>query len=489
MDIEQFAECTNLDDLSLYDTKRVRLGEYDYMASAIRIQADRREYLQEYDKFVMQLDMGSLVRTGFHELVHFFQYHTTPFGMYLSLLSDFQIVQLRSLVHCAKEVMKIEYPLLPSICRNLRPVRRYEKVWYHLKYWYLAELVRLYFIGDLRNFCYYYNQSIFSEYLPSQWFSELEKELCKVLGISCPDRILQNEASEPQAFMLDFTLRAMADFDVASIFENQARMAQYWWEMGYIENPFTMVSKEHKYSALIAEYCAFANTKGFPQFNETFYAICELSLFTPILPFQASSHSKILLRDLNPTVRVMDLMRAAKSIAPIEDMNDHRRFLDELSAQLNYPPLQQILGDAISFGEQKNGGSYDSLLFFASQKMRASEFSIIYNLGRWHPMSKYQYADARAFSNFFIPPIVQFKDQAILLKPGEIIQPIMERYCLFYYLKELLIGFRAKDWSRTGVPIRAPFYKGEEDLKLQNDFCREKINATLGKAVPPAVVV
>ncbi len=491
MDIEQFAESVNFEDLALHDTKRVRLGEYDYMASSIHLQATRKEYAEEYDKFTMNLDMGPKVRTGFHELVHFFQYHTTPFGMYLSLLADFQVLQLKSLVCCAKEVMEIGYPLLPRICRYLRPVNRYWKVWYHLKYWYLAELVRLYFIGDMANFGYYYNQSIFSKDLPSQWFSELEKELCNVLNITCNDRILKGGESDAANFAFELALRTMSDSDASNIFENQARMAQYWWEMGYIENPFTKVpnvSTENKYSGLITEYCEFANAKDFPQFHETFYAICELALFAPVLPFQASSH-KISLRDLTPIVRVRDLMRTAQSIEPIKDMDDHRRFLDELSERSNYPPLQQLLNDSIIFGQRHNKCSYDSLLFYTSQLMRMDEFSIIYNLGRWHPMSKYQYGDARDFSSFFIPPIVRFKDQTLFFKPGEIIQPIVERYFMFYYLKELLIGFRSRNWHTKGVPVHAPFHRGEEDLKLQNYICGKAVKATLGDSVPPAIVV
>lgn len=45
MDIEHFAEHSNLEDLLLYDTKRVRLGEYDFLSSSVFLQTSRREYL------------------------------------------------------------------------------------------------------------------------------------------------------------------------------------------------------------------------------------------------------------------------------------------------------------------------------------------------------------------------------------------------------------------------------------------------------------
>lgn len=478
-----------LEDLLLYDTKRVRLGEYDFLSSSVFLQTSRREYLQEYDKFTMQLDMSSNIRTGFHELVHFFQYHATPFGMYLSLLCDFQMLQLRTLLRLVKERMRVEYPLLPQICRHLRPVSRYEKIWYHLKYWYLAELVRLYLIGDFANFCYYYEKNIFSEELPSQWFSQLEAELCNVLNLPFTDRILQKEDSEAQAFLHDITLRITGNSDARNIFENQARMAQYWWEMGYCENPFTNVSFEHKYSGLIAEYTAFSTAENFPQFHETFYAICELALFPPILPFQAQIGSRISLRDLNPIVRVRDIMAAAQSVAPIKDMDDHQRFLDEVSGLLNYPSLEEILKSSVSFGNEQGHFSYDELLFFTSQRLRQQEFSIFYNLGRWHPMSKYQYADARPFSNFFMPPIVRFSDQTLFFRPGEVTQPIIERYYLFYYLKELLIGFRAKKGNGTQVLIQAPFYRDAEDLELQNVVCKKELKKLFGAGIPEALVV
>lgn len=489
MDIERFAECSNLEDLLLCDTKRVRLGEYDFLSSAVRLQTSRQEYLREYDRFTMQLDMSANIRTGFHELVHFFQYHTTPFGMYLSLLCDFQMLQLRTLLTLVKENRKVEYPLLPQICRQLRPVSRYEKIWYHLKYWYLAELVRLYLIGDFANFCYYYEKSIFSEELPSQWFSQLEAELCNVLNLPFTDRILLKEESEARALLHDITLRVASDSDAGNIFENQARMGQYWWEMGYRENPFTNVSYEHKYSGLIAEYAALSTAENFPQFHETFYGICELALFTPILPFQAQTTPQISLRDLNPIVRVRDIMAAAQSVAPIKDMNDHQRFLDEVSEILNYPSLKQILESSVSYGDKQDSFSYDSLLFFTSQRLRQKEFSIFYNLGRWHPMSKYQYADARSFSNFFMPPIVRFSDQTLFFRPGEVTQPLIERYYLFYYLKELLIGFRAKKGNGKRVLIRAPFDRGAEDLELQNAVCKEMLIKLFGDGIPEGAVV
>lgn len=489
MDIEKFAECSNLEDLLLCDTKIVRLGEYDYLASAIRMNTTQREYLQQYNKFVRNLDIGDKIRTSFHELTHFFQYHTTPFGMYLLLLCQFQIIQLKMLIYCVREKGRVEYPLIPYICRNLRPANQYSKVWYHLKYWYLAELVRLYFIGDFGNFCYYYSNSIFQEELPSYWFSDLEKELCKLMGITYIKRIEEDKETEINATIFNIILRSAGDLDASNIFENQARMEQYWWETGYRENPFSGVSEQNKYSGLIAQYTQFSNAENFTQFHERFYAICELALFSPILPFQAHEEQKMSVTDLNPVMRVLEIMRASQSVKPIQDMGDHRRFLDEVSEILNYPSLNQILGDAVEIKKVLPKYSYDRELFLFSQSLRQRDFSYFYNLGRWHPMAKYQYEDAQSFTECFIPPIVEFKDQTLFFKPGEIVQPIVERYFLYYYLRELLIGFQTRNGKRRKVPVWAPFYRGEKDLALQNYVCNKKIKELCGDGVPEAVVV
>lgn len=483
LDVERFK--TTLDDLLRYDTKIIRLGDFHFLNYSLWLNCNYQEYQAEHVEFVSDFTLKRNMRTFFHELTHYFQSATTPFGQYLSMLADFQILQLIQLVKSVSQYEKPTYPLLKMITGKFSNTKKYDKIWYHLKYFFLSEVIRLYFSGGIKNFAVFWGNTIFRDIPISECFLDLEHEMQKVYHAPVISR--QSPASEENAsFMLDYALRVSGPA-TDSVFENHARISEYWWEGKSFANPFSIVSNNVEYTGFISEFSKAMRTNDFHEFVATFSAICELSLFAPVLPHMAHLNRDLDIRSLNPAHRMRDILSICGQLESVKGLGDYKRFIDETSNLLSYPPIDDMLSSTTEHYKNVKISAYQDRIFLHSQHYRKENFSVFYNLGLWHPHNPFGYY-AKTITENFVPPFIQYNDKVLFHRDKNMILSLTERFLLYYYLKELLIGYDAKNQEEEIIVIESPYIAGAEEAERLESFFYERIKLTIGDC-PPAKIV
>ncbi|WMJ85824.1 hypothetical protein [Anaerocolumna sp. MB42-C2] len=295
--ILKFADSFKLADLQNYKI----LGEFNYESYLLKLNCTLEEYMEDFVVFDKDYKSQGNIRTFFHELIHFFQYSTTPIGNYLLQLSNFQTLQAE---HIVRNLDRIEYPLIPYIKKHV-PVESNIRVWYHLRYWFLSELMRLYYTDDLMQYINISKATTFLEEGLTDLFLEVEQEICKIRKLDIFKRRMNN-THDHERMLMEQTL-ALTSNNV-NVFENHARISEYWWDVAGDKGKIKANQDLFEYSGWILAYKNVSNADTLEQFVSTFSAISELSLFSTILPCENGLSSIYSAFDFAPRNRMYELI-------------------------------------------------------------------------------------------------------------------------------------------------------------------------------------
>lgn len=371
----------------------------DTKACILYLNCSREEYSSDYSYFCSNMIPRGYMRVFFHELTHYFQINATTNGAYLSLLEDFQIIQVRQILKAAEG---IKCPVISELIRNHGPETE-PRAWYHLRKWYAAELLKALFDCDFNRCNYLIQNTVFSEELISDIYTEIDEEMCRVFQ---KPEIRKNIGEEKRHISEDLSGIIKKG---SSPYENHARMAEFWWEGKNTENPYRHKGIDlHCYSAWIEAFAERVKIDDFQNFVSSFLAVCELAQFAPVLP-GLRSVKEASIYDFLPMYRMGTLVEAAGEVPPVDGINDYNRYVNALCEKAGFTGTADICREIVD-GAVHPGQYFWADLFYEAMRTRNRDFSTFSYYGLWHPLALSVEPAAKGFIQEFNPPVICYSD-------------------------------------------------------------------------------
>ena len=306
-----------------------------------------------FDSFVYQIDLACTkeelnesfmlhetegilsppLRSLLHEHCHLIQYATTIFGYYMNLVETFQRNAMVSLVNCCLEDKVDPYGVVHQImARNGLPK---ENTYYYD--WALGEIVRIQLTGTFDELTEYLCRIMkgngFLDY-----YGELDLFLSRLSHI--PKKLRADFLSpevDPQIAKQLLAASFMNDglqINVSSILESQAHLTQYFFD-SVADEAFCAMMKPQQLTREKANYLVplqlywkthqfdLQNPEDFMSFKLGFFAICDLALNAPMLPFYRHPL-------FEPMTRFTAMIVMTQKIRPPRHLEDYSRYQMEL---------------------------------------------------------------------------------------------------------------------------------------------------------------
>jgi hypothetical protein len=434
-------------DIELIGKQSPTLGVFDSLALSARYNFTWEEYQLGAAFFALnEQALPEVIKTILHETTHLYQMLSTPYGYYYHLVRSFQSNQAVVLWRILQKKGTTKHPLMTAIAR-CRPREAFPDLWFNLYLWYLAEIVLLYMEGNkdiyLRQRL---NNPLFKGKPVVQCFAELEACLAALLaatGRNC-DYVGHNlfiEGSRDEEMAMT-ALKATGDFDVLSILESWAKTSEFW--NSEIEGssyskylfPSPLSIEQSRYYYLIEHAKPSIKTTDHRRFVWTYAALCELSLFGPILPQHSKLRSgKTTLAEIHPLSRFLSFLRTAAEIEPVRNLDsDYRRFIEEVCSAKAWPsPLAMNDGVAFHYPPQ----DLRSDLYHRAQALRARVPSAFIDLSCWYtPKNDF----TKELTYYFVHPVMEFSDKVLFHKDKTVVAFFITQYAVNAYLRKFLLS-------------------------------------------------
>ena len=444
------------------------IGFLDLKACIMSLNCNYNDYLEDYNIFRDEVRLVGYMRTFFHELTHFFQLNTTPVGFYLTLLEDYQASQVRNII---KYINNSNLPIIKTLFDNY-PSSKYPEPWMHLRRWYIAELMICIFSGDFKRLKELSIPTIFRDSYISELFWELDFDMSRLYKFPLKIKHLGGEA---------ICFEKLYSFiDYPSVFENHARISEFWWDAIDFETFNTRIcTSSFYYNGWILEYFKKREIQNISSIVSELIAICEIALFSPILPWTSSLNEKSFF-EMIPHYRISKLLYSLPSIKPISDINDYNRFVLELVEISGLTPVDKICKDIMDYPIPERSSSYWIDIFYKSIKHRSENFSVFQNYGLWHPIANEIQPFSIYFTKTFTPPFTCFNDIIREKKIGygsNSGTQILVRYLYKSFCKQLMIGTKYNNGMQ--INIRCPIPASEKEKNylelLTNSYIGEQL--------------
>lgn len=431
-------------DVNFIKRLRPTLGEFDTIALTAKYNFTFEEYQIGSFQFASKQQATEVIKTLFHETTHLYQILSTPFGYYCYTLRSFQSNQVAILLKMIKEKfnLKVKYPLV-SLIESLGPKDKFPELWFNLHLWYLAEIILLYLEGTIN---FYFKQSknnpLIDDVSFVNQFAEMDFYLSQYFAqtgrvFKYPGHNLNKNPNDQIAIT---ALKAFGNQDVLNVMESWAKVSEYWEYQGDIDQifPDTLTNSLNKYYSLIHEAKIRLKVPNFREFTLTFSAICELSLFGPILPQHSKfRNSRTAISDIHPLKRFYTALNTAKTIEPIRNLDtDYKRFVDQICNINEWPTPFEIGQDTLS---NFHYFSQDILseLYHRANNLRMHKPSAFINLSIWYtPQDDF----AKEFTYYFIHPVMEFRNRTLYHKNKAIVDFFVSQYIEKSLMRKLLIS-------------------------------------------------
>lgn len=441
-----------LSDFNIESIKRLRtgLGLFESLALSVQYNYTFQQYQRGCILFEQEKEIPEVIKTMFHETTHLYQMISTPYGYYYYSLRDLQTNQVIALIKVLKDTygIKIQFPLIDLIA-SLKPKENFRELWGILYLWYIAEIVLLYFEGDVD---IYLKQRLHNPLLTQKsftgFFAEIEFYLNKFYAVTGRNieysgHNLSPHQNTQKVEKLNIVLKATADTDVMALLESGAKISEYWGSQAQAFPdlpqlfPKSMEASQIKYYFLLNIAKNRLKATNISEFVLTYAALCELSLFGPILPhYSKFRDDQTAITGIHPLSRFMDASAAAAKIQPVRNLgSDYTRFVEEICTALKWPTPLKISQDTLT------NFPYHPLdrlseLYYRAQQFRTYRPSSFIDLSIWYTQHD---SFTRNFIYYFVHPVIEFKDKLLFHKDKELVQYFVMRYVLTNYLRRLLL--------------------------------------------------
>ena len=452
--------------------------------------------------------MREELRTYVHELTHFVQSTTTPYGLFLHYCREVQtadtIVILRALIKAGEPIRR---PLLDAAPLDLKGELG-ATIRGGLNRWASVELLVAYLAQDGPAYQHYLQRLVdrpaeIDITPPMTTFRRIQGGIAHVIATENAGR--QAAGMEPwdngnfdvnainaegeemdndRARALERMTMALEAFGnpwgTESILESAATAAE-WAESGSDLNALRAYAADASdpdlaaYKQCLERGLEAIQTDNLQQFAFTFIAMCELALHAPVLPHHATLRKGSLdPAELFPPLRFQMLLGEVGKIRPLEDLADVSRFYLDLCAALHWVPLQMV---SVALSGPQTVSDHRTQRYIWAQGERARRMHAFTNLlRRMVPgQNVEQFQDRYAF------PVIEYSDKTLYMRDKDALWWLSMQHLLTKTMRQVVLG--------KTLTVTSPYRGAPEEAKALTSGLQEMLQNLFGRPFPMAQVV
>lgn len=463
----------------------------------------------------------SEMRTYVHELTHYQQLTTTPYGLFLQYC---RILQKHAAVDLVNTLLAAGYPITPPLLYNLpskMPSEIADKVLRNASSWWNTENLIAALDGNrTRRMSLQdaYVQALplaekgvtptFAPPLLPLWraFPLVQDSLAHHIRVTnewarkqgqsipvYPDNIdwaaiaagLSTLPKDRDRAIvgLEMVLSTTANpWDVDAVVESQATAAEFWESDVTYETFANWVNSDTDRDLTVYRACLkygleAIKTSSLPSFLASYLTVCELVLFPPLLPQHAALRASSPGFDqLLPTIRFQKLMFAASRITPMQAMWDHDRYVADLIRDVGWVHPVQIVKSAMDGQEAVSNTA--TLIYLQAQRWRGQRGSTFIGIDQLLFDSS---PTAQLWRHLFGFVITDFKDRTIYHPDKDFLQNMAVPHLNTLGLDALM--------KRDSLAIEAPYGRSPIENQWMTKRLREQFKSWFGRDFPELQVV
>lgn len=340
-------------------------------------------------------EMPAELRTYVHELTHYVQYTTTPYGLFLH---HCRVLQNRATIEIVQTLLASSGGFMMPLLRNVpdlsgeseATVRRGLALWLNVESLVAslagdqerrAALVSA-FVADVKRLdaglrprlpplldfreAFARVQESLADLITSlnHAAEQMGNEVPMVCPVSDADRsAIRVELADATGLSpdqdradlrADLALELFGNpWNVEAVIESAATAAEFWGSdisydqfLAWADAPVD--PRLRLYRNCIAQALPSIKSRQLSTVIPTYLALCELALSAPLLPEHAVlRRQKSDFRQILPTHRWMELLRAAGKVRPMNGRTDHSRYVTDLCRDLDWVHPVQIAKSAV----------------------------------------------------------------------------------------------------------------------------------------------
>jgi hypothetical protein len=336
------------------------------------------------------LEMPSEIKTYVHELTHYIQYTTTPYGLFLQYCRVMQSRATMMIVHALLEAgIPFDIPLIQNVPvltgDTAATVNRLLSLWLNVENLVATlhgdrqrsqELLEA-FLADSDRVAAGQSPLLPPLFDLQRTFVMVQESLAdlleqineEALGAGNPvpmelagfdrEALRQEMAaissdSDRRLLRTQEALDLLGDpISVEALIESAATAAEFWGTDSSYDSFVAWANAEvdpelRVYRTCIAQGLSAIQTRELPEFILSYMALCELALYAPLLPHHAALRmQKPDLAQILPIHRWKELIRVASEVAPMRGKEDYARYATDICQKLNWVHPFQIVKVAL----------------------------------------------------------------------------------------------------------------------------------------------
>jgi hypothetical protein len=454
------------------------------------------------------------VRTFVHELMHYLQYVTTPYGLCLRYC---RVLQNEATIAIVNALLGAGCPVRQPLLYNLpnMPSKVADEVRINLSLWLNVEYLVTFLNADTPR------QAALGEWFVSDMarvemgsnplrppllpipeiFARVQESLADFIGFSnkmrtdlgnpvpmYPDNIDRSAINMALHDIPSDRDRALGrtapglsllgnPWDTSAIIESAASAAEFWDSVSYQEL-VAWANADVADELKVYRECIRLGLEAIPTrdpqvFLASYMALCDLALSAPLLP----QHARLRtggsgFEELIPSIRFGRLLGTAGRIAPMRTMADHLRYVGELCDDLRWVTPIQIMDSALE-GPQVVSDPL-SFIYVMAQRWKAQRNSAAFisfdvYLLNTSPISV-------AWQDLFDFVIIDYKDRTTYHRDKNFLESMTTGYLHTQGLQAVMLG--------QGLTLMAPYSNDPIEKQWMTEWLQGQFKKLFGREFP-----
>ena len=484
-------------------------------ASARRLEAIRGGRLGE---------MPAELRTYVHELTHYVQYTTTPYGLFLH---HCRVLQNRATIELVQTLLAVnggfKMPLLQNVPElsgeSEATVRRGLALWLNVEDLvaslaadrerrvdraeaFVADLKRLDaglrprlppLVGFREAFSRVQESLVDLFTAQNEAAEQMGNKVPMVCPVPAADRsAIRAELADATGLLPDPDRADLRSHDLLDLFgnpwsveaviESAAAAAEFWGSdisydqfVAWAEAPVD--PRLRLYRNCIAQALPSIKSRELSTVIPTYIALCELALSAPLLPQHAVlRRQKPDFRQILPTHRWMELMRAAGTVRPMNGRTDHSRYVTDLCRVLDWVHPLQIAKAAVDGPAMVSDPL--SQIYNWGQRVRALRSGDFIGLDRYLLDDT---PEASAWRDRFNFVIIDYVDRTTYHRDKDFLMAMTTRHLQMLGLRCIMEGRK--------LIIGAPYRGDEAERRWMTEWLQAQFKSLFDRDFPMLQVV
>ncbi|MDP9120225.1 MAG: hypothetical protein M3O15_02485 [Acidobacteriota bacterium] len=499
----------------------VEAGRLEPASLFARFGFARNELLPAAEKWLAAKRQGrpaakpSELQTYVHELTHYLQYTTTPYGLFLQYC---RILQNHATINIVNALLAANCPIKQPLLYNLpdMPPDVAEDVGWGLALWLNVEYLVTVLNADhsgrsaLIEWWVADSERIDKGQKPlrpdllglQEGFVRVQDSLASLFAGAnqsahekgaprpvYPDNIDRSAITAALCAMpndrdraierLELGMSMLGDpWDVSAIIESAATAAEFW-ESDLDYDRFAAWANANvapelaPYRTCLVRGLEAIETRDLHTFLASHMTLCELALFAPLLPQHAELRVSCPdIEQLLPAVRFARLLSSATRVAPMQGRTDHDRYVLELCKDLGWVHPIKIIKSAMD-GPLAVSDPL-SFIYLRAQICRAQRGSATF-IGIDQLLFSESPA-AQEWREIFDFVVVDYKDRTTYHRDKDFLQSMTTRYLSMQGLQAVMLGH--------SLTLAAPYSNSPKEKQWMSDWLRQEFKAQFRRDFP-----